>query len=443
MVAGLRRVIRRDWLQSSTASKGTAKDPLERQRPQGGRRFSDTEISELYRANALFANIIDAVPEDACREWIEIDVADTAQGERIRSILLQKLDDLDARGQFQDALRYERMRGDGFIAIGTKEKPVLDLAEPINTQGLSDVLYLHAFSRVRIKDADIVSDPFSPDYGTLGTYYLQSQEDSQEKKAVDASRIIHLQTRPIEGEKWGIPLIERLYDCLTVVDNAAWSIGQILYSMVHKVLKSDEIRMDAPDREKLQERLEQEFNTLTLALIGKNDEFSYTGPVGQLGNVGPVLDFVWELLAAAARMPKSHIIGQQSGTIAGAQYDSLNYYARVAGIQENYLRPEIERLIYLVLQCQDMDWGGSRPDPEKLDWSLSFRPLWRLDRETDAKVRKLVAETDAIYLDRGVIGPSELREKRFGDVAIFDALDIEPDELEQLAERVHRARLGR
>ena len=55
-------------------------------------------------------------------------------------------------------------------------------------------------------------------------------------------------------------------------------------------------------------------------------------------------------------------------------------------------------------------FAGIEPD----NWSIQFVPLWQNTEEQEAIVRKIVAETDAIYLDRGVLDAAEVAVSRFG-----------------------------
>lgn len=422
---------RKDFLESLTSSKGTDKDPLMRQRPGTRRKLTDQQISDLYASNGIFANIVDIPAEDCVREWIDFEGID----EKLKRQILNKLANLSAKNIFQEALKYERLRGDGLISIGAKQKGSFKVSESI--KNLIDIEYLHPFSTVKLKDLIVNDDVFSRDYGNIMLYEIK--DDNSDTKLVDASRIIHIQTRKLEGEKFGIPIIVALYDILMILDNAAWSTGQLMYSMVHKLLKTDIDFTDKELRRKMQAELEYEFNTLSLALLGKDDEFQYIGPKVNLP-LAEMYKFIWELLAAVARMPKSHIMGQQQGTITGGQYDSLNYYMRIAGMQESYLREPLEYLVDLLLIAENSGVGEGSIDPDKLEYKLKFNPLWKLDAETDAKVRKMIAETDNIYIMSGVATAGEIRQLRFGDgEALIEKLDMSEEELIKMAKYVKEA----
>jgi phage-related protein (TIGR01555 family) len=455
--SGIVNATRADFMQSTNplSSKGKANDPTSRQRPGIGVSLTDREVSDLYETNQIFQNIIDIPAEDATRDWIDFE--DTE--ETTKAQLEKKLTDLNAQAEFKQAITYERLRGDGFISIGLTESGYRAdeyfLDKPIVPANVVNVDYLNAFSRLKISGAELDDDVYSKNFGQIGLYTLKGSKGNMKDRKVHPDRLIHLQTRKVEDKLWGIPMVRSLYDPLLIFDNASWSIGQIFYSLVFKVLQSPDIRLDevgqdgSSQRQKVLDQLEMEFNTLTLALIGENDKLTFAGPTAAVGQgIEKMLDFVWEFLAGAARMPKAHILGQQQGTITGGQYDSLNYYARIAGMQENFLRKPLEKLIRLLFLAKDSGVGNGGIDPLKSTtqlYKLKFKPLWRLDSKTDAEIRKLIAETDKIYAsDIGAITSDEVRKIRFKADPLEGVLeanpDVNPDDLDELNKKVEEAR---
>ena len=76
----------------------------------------------------------------------------------------------------------------------------------------------------------------------------------------------------------------------------------------------------------------------------------------------------------------------------------------------NHLKPVLEKLTRYIMLSKDGPFSGIEPD----NWSIQFVPLWQNTEEQEANIRKIVAETDAIYLDRGVLDPTEVAVSRFG-----------------------------
>ncbi|TDX48287.1 DUF1073 domain-containing protein [Orenia marismortui] len=436
--------VRQDFMHSSNpnSSKGKSRlvsgrgDPLVSQRPNQGIKLTDEQVTNLYKTNRIFQNIIDIPAEDMTREWIDFQDTD----KKLKKSILDKLNDLDAQPKINDMCEYERLRGDGFCSIGAREKGSLDIGKEINKKSLIDIDYIHAFSKMKVKDAAVNEDPFSKEYGEIEYYELKGENNSADTRLVHKDRILHHQVRTVEDELWGIPLIQSLYDPLVIFDNVAWSTGQIAYSLAFKVLKTDGVDIaNRKDYAKRRAWYEAEFNSNSLAIIGKEDELSFVSPTGNINALKEIYNFTWEYLAGAARMPKSHLLGQAQGTITGGQFDSLNYYARIAGLQENFLRPHIEYLIDLLFWAKDSGVGKGSMDPVG-KYNMTFNPLWKLDKETDAKIRKMVAETHKIYIDSSVFTPDEVRQGEFGKIGLLEKLDMSEEELDAIADTVEEAR---
>lgn len=432
------KMIRNDFMVGH--GKGHGRDMLTRQHPGTRRKLTDAEITALYASNSIVQNIIDIPAEDMTRSWFTLKMKDEA----LKNKIMQKLRDLKAREAFKEMRKFERLRGDGFIALGVTQSNPFELKDPLDVTKLKRVDYLHAFSSMKVSQFVLNEDMFSPTYGQVEYFQINrrsrlgSEIAGMKQDLVHHTRLIHDQTRRLEDEHRGQPLLEPLYDIITVLDTALWSVGQILYDFAFKIYKSDDVEDLSPEQKnELGMILDYMFRTEALAIIGKDEELhkESTNTTG----IKDLLDYVWEMLAGAARMPKSVIKGQEAGTITGAQYDVMNYYSRIAAQQENELRPHIEHLIRLLLWSSD-ELGG-RIDPEKIEWEVKFNPLWEVDAETDAKIRKLIAETDQIYLTNGVITTDELREMRFGQFGLSDVLSFSGDDAEwkRMAEEIYEA----
>ncbi|MFN7139263.1 MAG: anti-CBASS protein Acb1 family protein, partial [Limisphaerales bacterium] len=124
-----------------------------------------------------------------------------------------------------------------------------------------------------------------------------------------------------------IALFLPLIQIIKVVDSAEWSVGQIMYSLVTKVVKGNFSAMTDAEYRALQEDLDRSLNALTTVLLGRGEEFEYKSPAGVSQGVASLLDFVWQCASASLRMPRTHLIGQQAGAIAGAREDTRTYYA--------------------------------------------------------------------------------------------------------------------
>lgn len=428
--------LRNDFMQGN--GKANHKDKLTRQIAGVGRKLSHDEITNLYGDSRIVQNIIDIPAEDMTRNWFTLKMKD----EQLARNIMSKLADLKAKKAFKEMFTYDRLRGDGFISLGVTQASKFELSEELKTDKLYSVDYLHAFSSLKVNEFLINEDVFDIKYGQLeqlrinraSSHGVQTQTT---ESSVHVSRFLHSQTRRFEGEAQGRSLLEPLYDILTVFDTSVWSVGQILHDFTFKVYKSKDIEnLSSQDKQQLSMIMDFMFRTEALAMIAADEDLTKQGT--SVSGIKDLLDFVWDLLSGAARMPKTVIKGQESGTITGAQYDVMNYYSRIVADQENEMKPHLEKLIRMLMMAEK-ELGG-RIDPESLEWEIQFNPLWNVDAKTDAEIRKIVAETDQIYLLNGIITTDEVREKRFGQFGLGSEVKFSGDEadLKDLADKVYK-----
>lgn len=432
------KVIRNDFMSGN--GKGYGRDVLTRQAPGVRRKLTNADLSQLYADSAIVQNIINIPAEDMTRSWFTLRMKD----EKLKNDIMSKLADLKAKEAFKKMRSYERLRGDGFISLGVTQSVPFELSDPLDERKLKRLDYIHAFSGMKVSSFIPNEDMFSPNFGQVELFQINRRSQVGQQIAgvlndnVHATRLIHDQTRRLEDEYRGQPLLEPLYDIITVLDTSLWSVGQMLYDFAFKIYKADGVDdMSAQDKNELGMIMDYMFRTEALAIIGANEELKKE--TTQTSGIKDLLDYVWDYLSGAVRMPKTVIKGQEAGTITGAQYDVMNYYSRIAAMQENELKPHIERLIRLLLWSSD-ELGGTI-NPDSLEWEIKFNPLWSVDSKTDAEIRKLVAETDQIYITNGVLTSDETRETRFGQFGLSNELKFSGDEadLENMAKEVYSA----
>ena len=424
--------------------KGHARDKLVRQQPSKRRMLTHSELTDLYANNVLVQNIIDIPPEDMVRAGWNI----KTENIELKAAIESKLRKLKAKDAFKKMFSYDRLYGDGFISLGIVQSNRHQLSSAIILDRLKRIPYLNTFSHQMLNNIRVNEDVFSERYGmaeyfsvnrrkSSGTEIIHSVEQTQE--LVHHSRIIHQQSKRFESEHEGVSIINAMYDIITVMDTTLWSVGQMMHDFAFKVYKAEGAdSINKEDRQELSMLMDFMFRTEALAIIGKDEELHKEAT--SVSGIGALLDYGWDYLAGATRMPKSILKGQESGTISGAEFDVMNYYARISSMQENYLRPHLEYLIRLLMWAED-ECGG-RVDPDTIEWSIEFNPLWNTDVETDAKIRKLTAEADAINIQNGVLDPDAVYQARFGRFGLTNSSKYNADsadDYKEMAKKVYEA----
>lgn len=381
--------------------------------PNGSiRQLDDNQIQQLDHDNHIAHMVITMPATDMTRNGWEF----TSDNEDLDDIINQKLKQLNSQNVFAQFLSDRLKWGDSFISIGGIENQKLDDPSiPLNPDNLLDVEYIQPFDRRIVGNIITNLWPFSATYGKEANIQVSvgnSQYDMAANtttedglvKTIDASRYMHAEYGRDEGDQEGHSIFETIFDAVKLVDTANWSVGQIMNDLSFKTYSSNSIDTASSDPKqlaKLSGLMNYQFTTESLALIGENDEVAKVGT--QLTGVDSLISFMWDNLSAATNIPKTVLLGQQSGKVSGTQTDVQNYYSYIKSQQENILRPYLERLVRLLLKAKNV--GDT--DPDSLDWQLNFNPLWEQDSLTNAQTSLAKANALSYLVQCGALSPEE------------------------------------
>lgn len=381
--------------------------------------ISDTldtfQVDRIYHHNSIGKNIVDLPAEDMTRNGWKLSMDDA----ELAADITDRLKELNVKSALTQLFKYQRLYGTGAIFIGVDENNTPD--QEINVNKLKKLLFLTPFSRKKIGNLDYSDDVTNEHYGKISRISVDGTD-------IDHTRFLLANGEKFETERYGRSIFEYIEDELEASKTGITSISKLLGDFSFKVYKSPDIdSMDAEDKLLLGTVANQQFETDALAMIGENESLDNVGKA--VTGIKELTDYTWERIAAAARMPKSIIMGQESGTLTGAQYDLMNYYSRIKTLQENELRPHLEYIVRLLLWASD-EPGGSI-DPDSMDWSIEFNDLFQLDESTATDIGYKKAQTDQIYLKTGVATQDEIRETRFGNFGGTDTDNLNTDSADE------------
>ena len=115
-----------------------------------------------------------------------------------------------------------------------------------------------------------------------------------------------------------------------------------------------------------------------------------------------------EQIASVVGIPLVVLLGvTPSGLNASSDGEVRTFYARIKAEQEQFFRPHLKTIL-TILQL----WENGTVD-DSLDFQ--FNDLWETSELDGSTVRKNVADTDAVYINAGVVDPEEVRARLAGD----------------------------
>lgn len=375
-------------------------------------------FTNRYKTDAMANKIVSKPAEDAMRNGFRLVIP---KNEDLQNTYQQALDALQPQKEITKQIKFNNTHGDGYLAINVVVDGKNYPYTPIDIENLRSIQSIHAFGNTHVTGYNTNDNPTSSDYMKESSLIIKTQNagttvspdgDVENKPApsknivLDRSRYGHMTRDKFEGDIFGTSLIKKCEKELNTMKIAVQSVGKILREYTFKIVKSDDIMSkDDADFAKAVDQIGYSLNTEDTAFIGSEDDIAKVST--PTAGLSTLLDFAWQSLAATSGIPKSVLTGEQAGTLAGASQDVINYYDGIKAMQEQDIKPELVKIVRLLMWSKDV--GGGRLDPDSLDWHIEFNPLWTPDGKTQAETEYTKAQTLGLYVDKGIYGYDEAR----------------------------------
>lgn len=378
------------------------------------RRWYQSELDELYRADGLSRIIVDTVADEMVRQGWEV------EGDE-ESFISGKMDSLHAYSKIADLIKWARLYGGGLIIMGINDGR--ELIDPVDTENIRNIQWLHSFDRYQASSANgtFNGDLNSPNYG-YPDVYLVTDSRTGNVFYVHHSRTLRMDWQQLPprfqnwNDGWGDPIFASIYDELRNYSTLYGNLATLSYDFVTKILQVEGLaELVAAQGDSCCNGLQARINILNMAAGATNTSIidskeTLTKHSTQLTGIPETVDRFMYAVSAVAGIPVSLLFGRAAaGLNSTGDNDVRNFYDKVKQYQEAKLKPLLERLVSYLYLSRDSPLNGKEPD----HWAIQFVPLWQNSEEQEAIIRRTVAETDAIYLDRGVLDAKEVAVSRF------------------------------
>ena len=376
-------------------------------------KFGAAELDELYRADGMSRRVVDLVAEEMVRQGWEI--------ENDPSGMVQiRLEELNINCIMMNMLRWARLYGGSLGVLGVADGRPLD--QPVNYNNIRELKWIHVYDRFSVSSSDggIDIDMNSPNYGKPNMY-LVTDSTTGTTFNVHHSRTIRCDWNELtprwvrDNDTWSDPIFQSIYEELKNYSVAFANCGVIIHDFVNYVLKIPGLA-NLLASEGCSNQVQNRANILNLAKSSLNTmiidgEESYEKVTTSITGISDLLDRFMLAISAVTGIPITLLFGRApAGLNATGESDIRNFYDMIKQKQEGKLRPMLEKVIELIYLSKEGHYAGIEPK----DWKLEFVPLWQNTEEQEANIRRTVAEVDAIYIDRGVLDPTEVAVSRFG-----------------------------
>lgn len=375
--------------------------------------FCWADLDQLYRADGLTKRIIDIVAAEMIRQGWEVDGDPDGK-------VIGKMEDLHVATKFTQLIQWARLYGGSLIVMGIQDGRSLD--EPVNENAIDNVSWLHIFDRwqTNVMYDYITTDMNSPNYGYPEFYQINDYRTGN-VFLVHHSRVLRMDWGLVPprdrmyNQGWGDSAILSIYDDLKNYGAAFANTSAIMQDFVNGVLKipglSQALGSSCNDSA-IMKRLD--YANLTKSVVSMmvlDGEEVYEKLSTNVSGISEIIDRFMLSVSSVTGIPVTLLFGRSpAGLNATGDTDVRNFYDMIKQYQEVKLKPILEKLTKYIFLSRFGPTKGVIPK----NWSLQFTPLWQNTEEQEANLRRTVAETDAIYIDRGVLDANEVAISRFG-----------------------------
>lgn len=403
------------WNNILTGAGIRGKDPLTAYRAHPNS-LTETVADNLYLTDDNAARIVDRMAEEMTRAGFTL----TIEGDdgTLSNNVMSRWDNLNLDKKMADAIKLARLHGGAGIVLGVMGSSSLE--QPLIPKAVRNLAFLTVLNRYQLTAVPetIETNPINENFGLPNLYTINvlTSGEWKPRQTIHYSRILRFvgievpPSRLSQYGYWGDSVLSRLQEVLAQYQAAFHGLMGSLRNSDRLIFKMEDLAelIAQGEDEKVMRRislLATTWSSLNIAVLQSNESLEALN--SQYAGLGDLIKNASMRLVAASGMPHTLVLGDSpSGLGATGESELRNWYDYVRNRQEVELRPNIRKIIDIILSTFKR---GALPN-----YTIEFNPLWQPTEKELAETRKIIAETDSAYLDRDVLGASEIRASRFG-----------------------------
>lgn len=328
-----------------------------------------------------------------------------------------------ARKKQHEAMTWGRLYGLGAILTGANDG--LPEWMPLERDRVTAVDYLTVLDKRDLYPMRWYNLPTAPKYGEIALFQMQPtgvfMGAGYESRNVPPMLIVHesrllqfggeltSKRERLRNQGGDYSILQKCFRALQLVDNN-WQSASVLLADaaqgVYKIKGLIDMLATDPDLMTTRMALVDQLKSVVRGIVLDADGEEYERKGTPLTGISDLLDQTWTRLGAAARMPKTILMGTStSGLNNTGEHDMRWWYDSVACVQEQDVKPAAEYHVGLFAAARGFD-------PEA--FTIVFPPLWKLSETEIADVHLKQAQADASNINAGIVTPEEVAISRFG-----------------------------
>lgn len=404
------------------------------------RMLSQRELEALY-FDAIPRRYVDAIPEEMMRHLPTITLGGEDPDEDQEKIneLEEYLKYTDWPSALCEVMKLQRLYGGAGIVMLVDDG--LPPEEEINIEKIRSIKGYVPLSRYELIPSDVtITDWRRPDHYLITTSQrlTPEQDTNYTNIKVHASRIarfdgLHLAwPQRSANTGWGLSVLQLIWDAYRryeVALNGMEELGKQASVFIHQIPGLFQ-RIASGNESDLKKRLEA--NALSRSVYGgividteEKVDWLNNGLGGLSGSTEP---FVKDLMAATG-WPESVLMGTSPGGMGKeGRFEERVWASIVEKWQENYCREPISQMFTLIMAAKEGPFKGKVPE----SWKVHFPSVFTQTDEEKVEVRTKVGQLDQIYVNLGVLAPTEVRASRFDGTEYSFETELDEDITEQM-----------
>lgn len=210
----------------------------------------------------------------------------------------------------------------------------------------------------------------------------------------------------------GIPIPQKIYERVYAAERCANESPMLLLSKRLLTLKTDTTKIFGPNSnfETTANQTAAWRNNFGLNVIGEEEEMTQFET--SLAELNETIYTQYALVCAAGNAPVTKIMGTPpKGMDATGEYDEANYHEEIEAIQDEIVKPLIERHHLCQMRSNIAPKFGIAP----LRTEITFNPLDSYTTKEKAEINEIKSRTAKTYADIGAVDGTDVRQQIIED----------------------------
>jgi uncharacterized protein len=364
------------------------------------------QLEWMHRGAWLAGLAVDIVADDMTRAGADFtSELDPDDQQAIQGVMTRT----GAWDKLGEAIRWGRLYGGGLavILIDGQDMRTPLVVESVGPEQFKGILAMDRWM-VDPDLSDLVTD-FGPDLGLPKYYRVLENAPALRHKVIHYSRIVlrHVGVelpyqQSLTENLWGMSVLERLFDRMTMFDSASTGAGQLVYRAWMRTMKVKDLRSVIAAGGAALNGLLQYADIVRryqgmegITMLDAEDDFEVQEH-GAFSGLADVVMMFAQQISGALQIPLVRLLGQSpAGLNSTGESDLRTYYDHILQQQNRLMHRGINAVYNVAARSAGIDPGE--------DFGVDFTSLWQMDPTQKAEVASKVTTAVGTAYEKGII----------------------------------------